>query len=904
MPRTLSPVTLAGLLALPAAAQSVPCEKFTLDNGMTVILHVDHKIPAVAVNTWFRVGCKDEPPGRSGFAHLFEHLMFMGTERVTGNQFDVVMEGGGGFNNASTTEDRTNYFSQGPAAILPTLLWLDANRFEDLARSMDQQKLDRQREVVRNEIREQVENQPYGRLERAKFNLMFPLGHPYHDSTYGTHADLEAATLDDVRDFFASFYVPNNASLVVVGDFEAERVKPLIRDLFGSLPRAPQPPRRVVAPVNLEGVVRATLLDRVQMPLCEMVWHAPPDASEGTAELTLLAQVLAAGKDSRLYRRLVDGEGLAVDVEASLDGLALGSLFSIEVFANPGTDLARVEAIVDEELARVRMEPVGVEELERRKTTRELSQLAALQDFGRVADQLNRYQYLWGEPDSFARDLARYRAVTPESLREVARNVLDPKRRAILHVLPQDAPREPSARDTRPADFPLGSFRAQAPDEFRLGNGIRVLHWERKDLPLCAVRLQIAPGAPLIDATRCGVIALLGDMLTEGAGERDGARFAADLEALGARFGAWIDHESANASLFVLRRNLEPALALAADAVRRPRLLDADFERARRVRLGMLQAEDEQPETIASRVALRVLFGDDDPYAWPASGTVASVTAATAEQVRDTFRSVFTPTDATLLIAGDIDRSDAQRVLEKAFGDWRAPDGVSTAHLVPTTPPKQALRVVIVDRPDAAQTVIQWYAPAPVYGDPSRIRLQALSTLLGGSFTSRLNQNLREQHGYCYGASTAFSLGPWRGWFTASASVQTAVTGPALKEMLAEFARLRAASGGDVSEEEAQKVQRTLLAQVVDSFARLDGVIASAAELALNGLPLDQIDRDVAAIEHTTAADIDVHAGDDLALDHAVLVLVGDKKTILAQIGDLGLPAARDCDARGRFVGR
>src|SRR5262245_8057779 len=287
-----------------ASAQHPAYEKYRLDNGMTVILHVDHRLPIVTINTWYRVGSKDEPRGRSGFAHLFEHLMFMGTQRVPGNDFDVLMENGGGSNNASTSEDRTNYFSQGPASLLPTLLWLDADRLEDLGRTMTQEKLDRQRDIVRNEIRQNVENTPYGRAGELVFRIMFPVGHPYHEAVYGTHQDLEAATIADVKDFFATFYVANNATLVVAGDFDRAQIKPLIAQLFGTLPRGGEVTRRPVPDVGLDRVVRTTVLDRVQLPLVKLTWHSPVAYADGDAELHLLAAILSRGKTSRLYKRL------------------------------------------------------------------------------------------------------------------------------------------------------------------------------------------------------------------------------------------------------------------------------------------------------------------------------------------------------------------------------------------------------------------------------------------------------------------------------------------------------------------------------------------------------------------------------------------------------------------------
>lgn len=911
MPSIRSVLSLAPALvaALPAAlAQSVPCEKYRLPNGLTVILHEDHRVPTVTINTWFRVGAKDEPPRRSGFAHLFEHLMFMGTERVPGNAFDTIMEGAGGSNNASTTEDRTNYFSEGPAASLPTLLWLDADRLEDVGRTMDQAKLDRQREVVCNEIRQNVDNAPYGRLERVKFGLMWPPGHPYRDTTYGTHEDLESAQVDDVRDFFTNFYVPANASLVVAGDFDSAAVKPLIEQLYGSLPAAPAPTRRIVEPAKLDRVVRASLIDRVQNPMVAMCWHAPKAYADGTAELDLLAEVLASGNDSRLYRRLVEKERIATEVSADYDGLALGGLFTITVLGVPGVDLGRIEAIVDEELGRVTRDGVVADELERRKVGREVATLAQLQSVGRKADLLNHYEFVWGEPDSFARDLQRYRDVTPDRVKAIAAAVLSPGARAIVHVVPAEAERPKTARDTRPADFAAKPFAPPAPVEFALANGTRVLHWHRPDLPLVNVRLLVpSTSGLLVEPATCGVTSLAADMMTEGAGDLDAAQFAAALEAAGASFHAWIEHESANASLSTLSRNFPRALHLMAEAVQRPRMGPEDFERAKRVRLADLRAGEERPGRVAAQVAARLLFGEGDPFAWPSEGTVETVEKLTLEAVAQCQRRSFAG-PAILFVAGDITAEALRAALDREFGTRPADRGTGIHQEPPSLPFSRrqdpALRVAVVDRPDAPQTAVTLLLPAPTYRDPARIRLEVLAAALGGSFTSRLNQNLRELHGYTYGAGCAFALGPTRGWFGARTNVQTAVTGPALKELFAEFARLRREQGGDVTADEIAKVQRTMLAETAASFQTLGGAIGSAVELVMNGLPYEQLARDLAALTATTAEMVNQNSRADLDLDHGVLVLVGDKKKILEQIQGLGLPTPEERDARGRPVTR
>jgi len=299
-------LALAAAPAKPAPSPLPPLsiETFTLGNGMTVILHPDRRLPQVAVNTWFGVGSKDEAPGRTGFAHLFEHLMFMGTERVPGSGFDVLMESGGGANNASTSEDRTNYWSYGPSQLLPTLLWLEADRYEALAKAMTKEKVDLQRDVVRNERRQSYENRPYGLAELAVPEAMYPAAHPYHHPVIGSHADLEAASLDDVKGFFESWYVPANASLVVAGDFDPAVVRPMIEGWFGALPAKAVPPPPAPVPARLEREVRRVLVDQVELPRLVLAWHAPPAYAPGAAELELLAAVLAEGASSRLDRRL------------------------------------------------------------------------------------------------------------------------------------------------------------------------------------------------------------------------------------------------------------------------------------------------------------------------------------------------------------------------------------------------------------------------------------------------------------------------------------------------------------------------------------------------------------------------------------------------------------------------
>ncbi len=903
MSRRLFPVFPASLLLLAAvlaSAQSFPVEKFTLKNGMTVILYPDHSLPVAGVNIWYRVGSKDELPRRSGFAHLFEHLMFMGTERVPNGDFDRIMEAAGGSNNASTAPDRTNYYSSGPASLLPTLLWLDADRLEDLARAMDQKKLDLQRDVVLNELRQSYENQPYGRAELAIQYLLYPAAHPYHFPTIGTEEDLKAAQVNDVKDFFATYYTPSNASLVVAGDFDPKEIRPLVEKLFASLPRGADVPRRPVPPAALDGVKRGVAFDKVQLPQLSFVYHAPKGFGPGDAETDLAAAVLADGKSSRLYKRLVVDDALAASVIANNTSQLLGSIFRIDVQTRPDADLDRVERIVDEELTRFLRDGPTAKELDERKATIEAGKLAALQRLETRADNMNEYEFYWGEPNGFQRDLDRYRHATPAAVLETARRVITQNARVLFRVLPEQPKRVPGPRDARPKDGQPAPFRPPAPERFTLANGIPVQFWHVPDLPLTAATLVFQPGGPLTapDGRDAGLASLTAQMLDEGAGDLDALRFGEAVASLGGRLSASAGREALEVSLTVLSRNFGKGASLLADAVRRPRFEEKDFARVKRLALDDLVQSDERPDEVAGRVTSRALYGDRHPFAWPVDGTPASVEAITLERVKAERAAFVRPDLATLLVAGSLPAADAKAALEKALGDWKAEGPRPPAFPFPAAPPPtvRGPRVFLVDRPEAPQTIVRFSAPAPKFADPARPKLRLLGTILGGSFTSRLNQNLREKNGYTYGASARFGLGREVGVFGAGADVTAKVTGASLKEFLAEFARL---SGGDVTAEETGKARDIVKNSAVQAFSGLSGILATASSYVELGAPFEMLGEDLAAQSALDASALNTAARTALALDRGVLVLVGDKAAILPQLKDLPLPAPIEVDTWG-----
>ncbi|HXI01907.1 MAG TPA: pitrilysin family protein, partial [Candidatus Saccharimonadales bacterium] len=886
---SLLPALLLALLSIPAPAraQELSVEKYTLPDGMTVILHEDHSVPQVAVDIWYYVGSKDEPQGRSGFAHLFEHLMFMGTDRVPEGQFDTIMEGGGGFNNASTNEDRTNYYSMGPSELLPTLLWLDADRLEDLGAAMTQEKLDKQRDVVRNERRQSYENRPYGRADLEVYRIMFPVGHPYHRTVIGSHEDLEAARVEDVKTFFGTYYVPSNASLVVAGDFDPATVKPLVAKWFGTLPRGSDVIHPAPGPVSLDGIHRLTMTDKVQFARTEMVYHSPKRFAPGDAEMALAAAILADGISSRLYQRLVYNDKIAVDVDSEQESMLLGSLFRVRATVREGVDPAKVESAIDEVISGFVDKGPTAEELEKQKARLEYAAVSQMQSILRKADRLNTYQFYFGEPNSFKRDLDRYRQATADGVRTWARRVLTQDKRLILRVIPEIEPPEPSPRDGQPAIGKAAAFTPPLPETFELSNGVTVNLWSRPDLPLVTMTTVFPAGAASDPPGEAGLASLTASMLDQGAGSMGAIQFADALDLLGASFSARAGREDSTVRLSCLTRNFGKALALYADALLRPAFDAGEWSRVHDLHVQDLVRDLDQPPVVAQNVAFRAYFGDDHPYSRPVDGTPDSARSITLDEARAYRARLFRPEGAVILVAGDIDARQLREALESALGGWK-PDRGSKPLTRPAYPAPAAktFRVVMVDRPGAVQTVVRFMMPAPSYESPDRKKYDLLGTILGGSFTSRLNHNLREEHGYTYGAGCGYVMEPSLGYMTASSRVRTDVTGAALGEFYKEFRGIR---NGDVTDEEARKARASERTDLIRSFSGLDGILGSATTLVVNHRPFTGLGDDLAAVSKITAGDLNGIAHAAVPLESGVLVLVGDRKAILPQLEGLKL---------------
>ncbi len=877
-----------------AAADDLPqleFEHYTLPNGLDVILHEDHTIPMVSVNIWYHVGSKNERPGRTGFAHLFEHMMFQGSEHHDADYF-LPLQKIGGQVNGSTNKDRTNYWQNVPSDQVELALWLEADRMGGLLAAITQEKLDNQRDVVKNEKR-QSENEPYARSDELLLQLLYPEGHPYAHTVVGSMDDLSAASIEDVSEFFRTYYAPNNASLCLAGDFDPALVKPMIENFFGRIE-----PGRPVDRIEhwlptLDGERRAVAEDAVELPRLYLAWHTPGYYQPGDAEFDLLGDILAQGKNSRLYKALVYERQIAQDVRAAQESREMGGTFTIEVTAAPGHDLAEIEAAVDAELDLLLKKGLTVAEVDLARTRYESGFVRGLQrngGFGGKADRLNRYNVLAGDPDYLARDLARYRGATARDIAMYALRYLDPERRAVLHVVPQGGLTAVAA-DVDLAVMPGSSgpvdFTPPRVQTAVLANGLELYLVEKHDLPLVDVRIDILSGWSADPVARPGTAAVTADLLDEGAGRLGALQIAERAESLGARLNTSSSFDGTSVRLDILKVHLDAGLALMADVVLRPTFGADEFERVRRSRLGRLQQEAVTPQTQAVKELQRRIFGPDHPYAQPytGTGTEQGLAKLTVGDLRAFHTAWYRPNNAAAIVVGDLTLAEAKAALAKAFGSWEP--GETPTVTVPDPRPQTKARIVVIDRPGAEQsTIMGGYASLTRSDDDFEV-FDTLNSAFGGQFSSRINLNLREEKGYTYGTRSQLVGLRDAGMFLVSAPVHTRHTAESLSELVREMTEIRTTR--PLTAEEAADSRNRRVMGFPQQFETIGAVAGGLEDLVRNDLPLDTWSGFRALVEGFSADDLTAAAMAHLDPERMIWVIVGDWDAIGPELEALGL---------------
>lgn len=879
------------LLSINAGAAGVDINftEYTLDNGLRLVVHEDNKAPIVAVNVWYHVGSKNEKRGKTGFAHLFEHLMFNGSENYDDEYFKPFELVGATNMNGTTNFDRTNYFQNVPKTALDMALWMESDRMGHLLGAITQEKLDAQRGVVQNEKR-QGDNQPYGKVLYSILAGVYPEGHPYATSVIGSMEDLDAASLEDVHEWFKTYYGPNNAVIVVAGDVVPEEVYQKVEHYFGDIPPGPPIAKKQKWVVKLERDKREVMQDRVPQARLYKIWGGPSLTEEDNDLLNLAGDVLATGKNSRLFERLVYNDQIATSVQAGMFDNEIGGLFFSSVTVQPGGDLKEVEKALNEEIERLLKDGITEEELERAKTQRRSAFVRGLESvggFGGKSDILAMNAVYEGDPGAYRKSMDRLEAATAEDVTAAARRWLSA---GAYHLEVQPFPDvaatgEGADRSSVPdtISFPEVKF-AEFERDF-LANGMELIVANRSAVPVVNIRMSLDAGYASDQFGELGTSSLAMTMLDEGTTSRSALEISDELARLGARFNAGSRIDSSTIGISALKENLDASLDIFADIILNPTFPDNELERLRKMRIARIQQEKTQPVGLAIRVFPKLLYGEGHAYSMPltGSGTEESVGRISRDSLVDYHRTWFRPNNATMIVVGDTSMAEIKPKLERLFRNWE-PGTIPTKNIADVSQ-RDAEQVYIIDRPGSEQSIIFAGNIAPAVGDGNEIAVETMNEIIGGSFTSRINMNLREDKAWAYGAFTMLLDTKAQRPFIAYAPVQTDKT----MESMAEIKRELTEYLGDnpATEEEIDKVKSNNTLSLPGRWETAAAVLRDIGEIVTYDLPDDYWDTYADKVRNVSGEQIAEAAAAVIKPDNLIWVVVGDREKIESRIREL-----------------
>ena len=880
----------------------IPYQKYVLDNGLTLIVHEDHKAPIVAINVWYHVGSKNEKVGKTGFAHLFEHLMFGGSEHAKGRYIDAMERIGATDLNGTTNSDRTNYFENVPTSAVDYTLWMESDRMGHLLGALDQKTLDLQRGVVQNEKR-QGENQPYGVTRQLITQNTYPAGHPYSWTTIGDMADLDAAAMKDVQEWFKTYYGPSNVVIAVAGDIDAKTAKEKVEKYFGDIPAGPPVAHHEAWIARMTGTHRQKVQDRVPQARIYKVWNVPEYGSADGDYLDLVSDCLSQGKTSRLYKRLVYDDQIATDANAFVQLSEIGGQFRIQATARPGQDLAQVEKAADEELARFLKDGPTPEELQRVKAQYEANFVRGIErigGFGGKSDRLAINQAFLGSPDAYKTTLKRVREATPEDLKAAANHWLSDGV-YILEVQPfpeyktaaTGADRSKAPEPGRPPELKLPKLQRGT-----LSNGLKVILAERHEVPLVNFWLATDVGFAADQLATPGTSSMTMALLTGGTSSRNALEISDQLALLGAQLQAFSNLDLSVVRLSALKSKLDPSLELYADVILHPSFPESDFKLQQKQQLAGIKREQNNPTQMALRVFPGLIYGSGHPYGNPltGSGTTESISKMTREDLAKFHQTWFKPNSATLVVVGDTTLAEVTPKLEKLLAGWK--QGQVPKKDIKSVPLATKSVVYLMDKPGALQSVIIAGSVAPPMANPKEIAIEAMNDGLGGMFSSRLNANLREDKHWSYGVRSFLfdARGPRP--FIALSPVQTDKTKESMAEMNKEFRGILGEH--PLTGEELKDIQANETLSLPGSRETQNEVGGSIIDLVQYGLPDDYYETFAGKVRALKTSDVNDAAKTVVHPDNLIWVVVGDRAKIEAGIKELGWGELRFLDAEGK----
>ena len=885
---------------------NIPYDKFTLDNGLTVVVHEDRKAPIVAVSIWYHVGSKNEPAGKTGFAHLFEHLMFNGSEHYDGEYFEPFENVGATGMNGTTWFDRTNYFETVPTPALEMALWMESDRMGHLLGAVTQEKLDNQIGVVQNEKR-QGDNRPYGKTEYRILEALFPPGHPYRHSTIGSMEDLSAASLETVQQWFKDYYGAANTVLVLAGDIDVAQARALTEKYFGDIDAGPPVTRMKAAiPTHLSDT-HEVMYDRVPQARVFHNWVAPGRTTRAAAEMELVASILGSGKNSRLYQALIYDQQLAVDASSSLQGQELVSMFDIDVTLQPDASMDRVNAIIERELQNFIDAGPTPEELQRVQTrinARVVRGLEQIGGFGGKAVTLAQSELYADDPGFWKTRLEWINGATPESVKATAAEWLS-RGRYKLEVYPfADFTTTESSVD-RTAGLPsVGAMPDLVfPDIERaeLENGLKVVLATRNAVPVVNISLQFDAGYAADSFGTLGAASFAMAMLDEGTATRDALQIAAEAESLGAFISTDSDLDTSMAYLSALKSQLQPSLDLFSEIVKEPAFPDEELVRLRKRWIAGIGQEKNEPVQLALRTLPLLMYGDDHAYGIPftGSGTEASINALTRDELVSWHQTWIRPSNGTLFVVGDTTMEEILPLLNQYFGAWKENRMAVPEKNIAEVAMREGA-VYLIDKPGAPQSLILAGHVAPATGVDNNIDILTMNDVIGGSFTARVNMNLREDKGWAYGAYTfmqdARGQRPW----LAYAPVQTDRTADSIKELKREMDEFLNSS--PARQDELDKSVRNNVNSLPGQFETAGAVLDALLSNDRFGRPDDYVSSLKSRYEAVDLAAVRAAAEQVIHPDNLIWLIVGDLEQIEQQIRDLGLGVVQIIDEDGKAI--
>ncbi len=846
-----------------------------LDNGLRVLTLEDHRSPLVSVQVWFHVGSKDEDPQRQGFAHMFEHMMFRGTDRIGPQDHFRYLNRFGARVNGYTSFDETVYWEVVPASQLDLALWLEAERMGRL--KINDEYFAAERNVVKEERRMRYLNRPYGRLYETLFDAAFKV-HPYRWTPIGNIPHLNAATVEELQAFFEKFYVPNNATLVVVGDVHHDEVMAKAKQFFGPIPRRPDPPRVGVVEPAVTEPRRMEIADRAPSPRVVISYHTPGAREPDSLALEVLSRILSAGQSSRLYRRLVQGREIAVSVFGAAYTLEQAGLFTLSAILKPQVSIEAGEQALLEEIRRLLDKGIEPAELEKARNQALAEYVQRGETVQGRADLLGYAAVILADPERVNTDLERTRALTAEQVMAVARRVFGEQGRITVVIRPDPNPPADEEEDTKapeekpipdlppPDDMPQGRSpqptQLASPFVHKLDNGLQVAVFTERSSPSVTVALNMLVGAASDPPEAAGLAHVTANTLRRGTARRSGDELAEIIDSHGMTLSESVEHHESGMRVWTLSEHIGLACRTLAEMVREPsfpqREVDNFVERA----VAREKIEDQNPATVAGRVIDRALFGDH-PLSRPAGGTSTSLKGITREQVADFHKKFFAPNVATLVFAGDITAERAVALAQECFGDWRGEVSLSTP---PAPPPREKSKVLLVDRPAASQSEIRIGQVVPVSRrDPDYAAVRLLSMVFGESFSARLGRVLRIEKGLTYGVRGYYDVENDTASFRINTFTRTDKTAEAIEAALAEMNKLFTA---DVSTEELALARDQLIGGFQVGLETPSQVASRWWDLKVWGLPDGWYDgyqaaiigvNDPAAVRQAAVRTIDPH---------------------------------------------